>query len=380
MGECARLERRPLPRDLSKLRILLVHEWIYTWAGAERVLAELVELLPHAHLLAGIVTPDMRREHEIAARARETWVGALPGAHRGHRWFLPLHAAAFAGCDARDYDLIVSVSHAFGKLVRARTDATHVCYCLTPPRYLWDLQPTYDEMGTVTQRLALKTSAPILRAIDRYGAQNVSSFISISRYVADRVRRAYSRESTVVYPPVRSGSTSPQNGHRNGTFLLSLGRLVPYKRVDLAVRAAEELQVKLVVAGDGPERERLERMAGRHTEFVGQVSEQEASRLMSQASAFVFCAEEDFGIAPLEANSHGTPVVAYRRGAACETLREGETAVFFDTQSVTSVASAIGRCLGSSWDPDAMRHNASRFAPGRFREQMLESLGQAVAR
>jgi len=366
-------------RDLSELRVLLVHGWLYTWAGAERVLEELVALMPHADVLAGIVTSDMRESHEIARRARESWVGAIPGAHRRHRWFLPLHALAFSSFDAGDYDLIVSVSHGFEKMIRARKGATHACYCLSPPRYLWDLRETYDGMATFPERMALRSSGSLLRAIDRRGAAGVHHFVSISRHVAERVRRSYARDSGVVYPPVRSKPIAAGTPARNeNPFLLSLGRLVSYKRVDLAIRAAESLQIRLVVAGDGPERRRLERLAGKYTEFAGQVSEEEAARLLAGCSAFVFCAEEDFGIAPLEANAHGKPVVAFRRGAAAETLIEGETAAFFDRQDYRAVAAAIQRCLRTKWDTGVLEKNASRFAPMRFREGMRAELQRAV--
>lgn len=368
-----------MSRDLNDLRVLFVHQWLYTWAGAERVLEELVAVAPHADILSGIVTPDMRNAHDIARRARESWVGAIPGARTRHRWFLPLHAVAFSAFDARDYDLIVSVSHAFEKMIRARNGATHVCYCLSPPRYLWDLRETYAAMATLPQRLALRCAGPVLRAIDRRGAARVDHFVSISRHVADRVRRCYARESAVVYPPVRSKpATASMPRHDGEPFLLSLGRLVPYKRVDLAIRAAERLQIKLVVAGDGPERQRLEGLAGRYTEFVGQVSEEQAARLLAECSAFVFCGEEDFGIAPLEANAHGKPVVAYRRGAAAETLREAESAVFFDLQEVPAVAAAIERCLATKWDKGTLEKNAARFAPARFREEMRSALQRAL--
>lgn len=362
------------------MRVLLVHEWLYTWAGAERVLEQLAVMLPDGEIVCGVVAPEMRHRHAVAAKARETWVGRIPGARRLHRWFLPLHAAAFATLDTRGYDLVISISHSFEKSVRVSGRARHVCYCLSPPRYLWDLRHTYDAMSTFGQRLALRAAAAPLRAVDRWAARGVHQFVSISRHVADRVRRSYGMESAVVYPPVAAKPSSPPGLPIGspGAFLLSLGRLVPYKRVDLAVQAAERLQIPLVVAGDGPERGRLERIAGRYTQIVGEVTETEAARLLTQCTAFVFCGEEDFGIAPLEANAYGKPVVAYRRGAAPETLIEDETAVFFDRQDPVDVAEAIGKCLGKRWDPSVARANSERFAPSRFREQMLAQLERAM--
>ena len=370
--------------ELAGVRVLLVHEWLYTWAGAERCLDELLALMPHADVLAGIVTPAMRRSHEAARRARETWVGLIPGARVRHRWFLPMHALAFRMFDASKYDLVVSISHAFEKMVRRGAEGVHVSYCLTPPRYLWDQSAAHDELASPLQRIALAAGRPILRSVDRTGASGVDRFVSLSTAVAGRVRRSYGRDSAVVYPPVarKSGDlVVVQPGRRaREPFLLSLGRLVPYKRVDLAIAAAERIGIRLVVAGDGPERGRLQRMAGRHTEFVGAISDAEAGRLLDTCSAFVFCAEEDFGIAPVEANAHGAPVVAYGRGGARETTIDGETGVLFLAQTVDAVAAAIERCLATEWDDRVLTANAERFSPDKFREGMRAEIGAALAR
>lgn len=358
-------------RSLSQARVLLVHEWLYTWAGAERCLEELVAVVPQADVLVGIITREMRARHAIARRAVETWVGALPGAHSHHRWFLPLHALAFRTFDTSRYDLVISLSHAFEKAIRA-PNGRHLCYCLSPPRYLWDLHDTYTRHASWPQRVALRAATFPLRALDRLGAAGVDRFVCISRSVAGRVRRSYGRESDVVYPPVspKASTTTGGGGGARERFLLSLGRLVSYKRIDLAIAAAERLRMRLVVAGDGPERARLERLAGPHTEFVGVVSEDEAGRLLSTCAAFVFCGEEDFGIAPLEAHAHGAPVVAYARGGVAETMEHGSSAIFFHDQTEDAVVQAIEQCLKQTWDPALLKRNAARFSSGNFREGM----------
>lgn len=359
---------------LSRLRILIVHEWLYTRAGAERCLEQLLEIVPHADLLAGIVTPAMRRSYAPAARAMESWVGRLPWARTHHRWFLPAHALAFRGFDTSRYDLVISLSHAFEKTIRARRGARHLCYCFSPPRYLYDLRDAYAGRGSTPQRMALALARAPLRAIDRAGAAGVHRFVSISRTVADRVRRAYGRESDVVYPPVAVKAGAAPGPRED--FLLSLGRLVPYKRTDLAILAANQLGARLVVAGDGPELARLRAMAGPTVEFTGEVSEERAARLLSMCAAFVFCGEEDFGIAPLEANAHGAPVVGYARGGLAETMQDGVTGVMFQAQATDAVAAAIRACLGRQWDADALRRNAERFSPDRFRDRMRAILAQ----
>jgi glycosyltransferase involved in cell wall biosynthesis len=269
------------------------------------------------------------------------------------------------------------VSHAFEKAIRPRSrGGVHVCYCLSPPRYLWDMSRAHDRMAGPLQRMALRAARGPLRALDRRLARNVHHFVSLSRHVAGRVKRAYGRDSAVVYPPVALKPASA--AHERESFLFTMGRLVPYKRVDLAIGAAEKLGMRLVVAGDGPERARLQRIAGPNTQFLGAISETEAGKLLSTCRAFVFCAEEDFGIAPLEANAHGAPVVAYGAGAALETIRDGESGVFFHEQTSDSLAAAVRHCLDRRWDEAALRANAGRFTPERFDAGMRDALLSAV--
>lgn len=363
---------------LASLRVLVVHEWLYTWAGSERALEEILRVFPQADLLVGIVAPELRRTNAIAERAEETWVGRIPGARSHHRWFLPLHAVAFAMRDTRGYDLVISSSHAFEKAIPARGRTLHVSYCYSPPRYIWDLQPVYEKLGSIPARVALRVAAPVLRTFDRRFAAGVDHFVSISRTVAGRVRQHYGRPSDVVYPPVRPKPIPEQPAPLRAGYLLHLGRLVPYKRVDLAIQAAERLQMKLIVAGEGPERRSLEALAGRCTEFVGAVSEEEAGRLLAGCSAFVFCCEEDFGIAPVEANAHGAPVVYFDRGGAIETMIAGRTGIPCGAQTVDALVAAIEACLGRSWDGAILRENAARFGPERFRSEFAASVRGAL--
>jgi glycosyltransferase involved in cell wall biosynthesis len=369
-------EQRSAP-DLRGLRVLIAHDWLVAWAGSERCVDEMLRIFPDADLVAGVVAPSMRQFNAMTRRAEETWLARLPGARTHHRWFLPLEGLAFASLDTRKYDLIISSSHAFSKMVRRGPHAVHVCYCYSPPRYLWDLSATYRRDARGIQRLALVGALGGLRRMDRWSARGVDHFISISRYIADRVQRCYGRRADVVYPPV---TAKPWSGpmYPRENFILSLGRLVPYKRVDLIVQAAERLGVRLVVAGDGPDRSRLEALAGPHTEFVGAVSEEAAAKLFSTCAAFVFCAEEDFGIAPVEANAHGAPVVGFGRGGLLETMRPDVTAEFFYEQTVDAVADAIERTLSRSWQGAELRANAERFSPVAFRRDFIRSIEMAL--
>lgn len=369
----------PSPSDaLEGRRVLLVHDWLINWTGSERCVAELLEVFPNADLVVGVKSRSMAQFNDVGRRARETWLSRLPGARNHHRWFLPLEAAAFATLDTRGYDLIISSSHAFAKMVRPVGDAVHVCYCHSPPRYLWDLKDSYQQAARGLQRIAFSSAAGVLRRVDLASVKRVDHFIANSRYIADRIWRCYGRRSDVVYPPVASKPLPDSCGNR-GDFLLSLSRLVPYKRVDLAIQAAERSGIRLIVAGDGPERPKLEAMAGSHTEFVGAVSEEKAGQLLSTCAAFMFCAEEDFGIAPVEANAHGAPVVGYGRGGLLETMLPGVTAEFFEEQTVDSVSAAIQRALSHSWDTEALQSNAKRFSSENFRRGIIASIGAALS-
>ncbi|HEY0994974.1 MAG TPA: glycosyltransferase [Gemmatimonadaceae bacterium] len=364
-------------------RVLIVHEWLVAWAGSERVVEQLLAAFPGADLVAGVVAPAMRNFNGVTRRARESWLGKLPGARAHHRWFLPLHPLAFASVDTRGYDLVISSSHAFAKAVRVHPPAVHVCMCYSPPRYLWGLQDQYRG-GGAAQSLGLTVMGPALRAVDRRAARGVDHFIAISDFVRERIARAYGRESEVIHPPVSPRAVEARRGAARGDYLLTLGRLVPYKRVELAIAAAALAGMKLVVAGDGPERGRLEAIAGPGVEFRGEVSEREAGELLEGCRAFVFCAEEDYGIAPIEANAHGAPVVGFARGGLLETMVPGVTAEFFDRQEPEAVAEALRRAMARGWDDAALRGNAARFAPAAYRERVriacLGALGRGTAR
>lgn len=354
------------------MRVLIAHDWLVAWAGAERCVEQMLEVFPNATLVSALVHPAVRNHNLVTRRARETWMARVPGAYGAHRWMLPLEGVAFRTLPTDGYDLVVSSSHAFAKMVRAPAGRRHISYCYTPPRYLWDLYQEHKRSARRLERMALVAGAAPLRWWDLRAARRVDHFISISRCVAERIRRWYGRESVVVYPPV-SPKPGPAGLQRSG-FLLTLGRLVPYKRVDLAIRAAEVLRKPLVIAGDGPERARLEALAGPHTTFLGPVSESRAGELLETCDLFVFCAEEDFGIAPVEANAHGAPVVAYGRGAALETLVAGDTAEFFNEQTVEALTAAIRRATSRPWDHARIRTNARRFAPEEFQRVFREAV------
>ena len=361
------------------LRVLIAHDWIMSWAGSERCVEQMLQIFPESDLVVGVCTPSMRQLNDVCRQARETWLSRVPGSHKHYQWFVPLEAAAFWFFDTSHYDLVISSSHAFAKAIRPSRHGLHLGYCHSPPRYVWDLYDTYASRTTVLRRAALRIGRLPLQILDRACADHVTHFVANSNYVAQRIERVYGRSARIVYPPVDLKVRSRSKlDIRRDDFLLYLGRLVPYKRLEILIQAARLINRRVVIAGDGPDRERLARIAGRQVEFLGTVSEKDGAELLDTCAAFVFCGEEDFGIGPVEANAHGAPVVAFRGGGVLETMIEGVTATFFDQATPESLAAAVRNALEKSWDVTALQTNALRFTPARFRAGFSEAIAAAL--
>jgi len=276
--------------------------------------------------------------------------------------------------DLSGYDLVLSSSHAFAKAVRRPPGARHVCYCHTPPRYLWDLNRDYR------RGLSSALRGPVLswlRREDLRAAAGVDAFVANSRFVADRIGRTYGREATVVHPPV--DVLVPERPAAAPLHWLAGGRLVAYKRIDRAVDAANRRNLPLVVFGDGPERRRLERRAGPTVRFVGRVGNRLLSDLFRTAHAYLFPGVEDFGILPVEAQAHGTPVVALGEGGVRETVVDGVTGVLYGEDSPEALLEAIDRFEGGRWDPEACRAQARRFGRDVFERDLSRTLVRLLA-
>lgn len=367
-----------IPAALRHLKVLLVHDWMLGWWGSERVVEQILRVFPHAHLASAIVDRSIASRHLPGVPLRELWMGKLPGARRWYQWSLPLEALAFGTLPSGDYDLVISSSHALAKAVRPGRLGIHLCYCHSPPRYLWDQFRHYYDRSSVVRRLALHWARAPLQRLDRATARRVTHFVTNSRFVARRVAGAYGRTARVIHPPVEAKHGNGRTSGARGDFLLYLGRLVPYKRVDLIVEAARRLGVRTVIAGEGPELGRLRAMAPANVEFAGRVPDADAAALLAGCAAFVFCAEEDFGIAPVEANAHGAPVVALRAGGIVESMRDGETGTLFDEPTVDALCAAVRRTLQRGWDEHVLRLNAARFGASRFRTEFARAVADAI--
>lgn len=358
------------------MRVAIVHDWMSNVGGGGRVLAEIHRLFPDAPVYTAVSDPDTlppeMREWDI----RPSFLQRVPFARKRYQAFLPLMPLAFEQFDLREYDLVISSSSACAKGVITRPDAVHICYCHTPCRYIWDLYHDYTE-GMRTRAL-IAPVAHWLRVWDRVSADRVDHFVANSLEVAGRIRKHYRRDSELVYPPVDVERVRP-NGLPAEDFYLVVSRLVPYKRVDLAVEAANRTGRRLVVAGGGPELRRLQAMAGPTVEFVGRVSDAEVADLMARCRAFLFPGFEDFGIAPVEAQAAGRPVVAFARGGALETVVPGVTGVFFEEQAADALIGALEEFEGQQFDPAACRRNAERFSSDEFARRFSAFVDAALA-
>jgi glycosyltransferase involved in cell wall biosynthesis len=369
------------------MRVAIVHDWLVTYAGSERVLAEMLVCFPQADVFSVLdALPVSERAFLGGRQVHTSFVQKLPGAKRRHRAYLPLMPLAVEQFDLSAYDLVISSSHAVAKGVLTGPDQLHVCMCYTPMRYAWDLQHQYLResgmsgglRGAVTRYLLHR-----LRLWDHRSAAGVDQFIAISHYIGRRIDKAYRRSSTVIYPPVNVDAF-PCQAHKED-FYLAASRLVPYKQMPMIMAAFKRMpERRLIVIGDGPDAQRCRDLAGSNIRFLGHQSTEVLRDHMQRAKAFVFAAEEDFGITPLEAQACGTPVIAYARGAAKETLRgpshAAPSAVFFQQQTPEAVVDAVLRFEGGEGDairPEACRSNAMRFAPPRFRQELMACIQQA---
>ncbi|MDQ6619126.1 MAG: glycosyltransferase [Pseudomonadota bacterium] len=364
----------------------IVHDWLDTWRGGESALAEICGLFPDADLYALVdFMSDEDRKRLNGRRASTTFLQHLPFARRHFRALLPLFPRAIESLDMSSFDVIISSSHAVAKGVRTRADQLHICYCYTPMRYAWDLREQYlEQTGLVrgVRGLAAKHVLDRLRVWDERTAHRVTEFIAISHHVADRIRRCYGRTSTVIYPPV---TLRPTIAPDRGPVYVTVSQLVPYKRVDLIVAAFAQLPDReLVVIGEGPERSRIQATASSNVRLLGRIPDDERDAWLSQARAFVFAAEEDFGIAPLEAQAMGTPVIAFRKGGSLETINDLDspepTGVLFEAQTAAGIVEAIHTFEANRdrIDPDACRRNAARFAAPRFRREFMEFVDERL--
>lgn len=351
--------------------IALIHDWLNQLGGAEDVLGCLVDLFPGAPIYTSIYWRDRMPAAYRGWPIRVSFMDRLPGVYQNHQPYLPLYPLAFERFNLSGFDLVLSNKSGFCHGVRPAPGAVHVCYCLTPTRYVWDFDAYAGREGLpLAVRLALRPLLGWLRRWDYAAAQRVDRFVAISTEVQKRIARYYGRESEIIYPPVDTARFSASAPAAPGGYYLSLGRLIPYKRVDLAVQACTALKRPLLVAGDGRDRARLERLAGPTVKFLGRVPDADVPALLAGCRALIFPGLEDFGIAPVQALAAGRPVIALAGGGALDSVQDGANGVLFPQPAVDDLCDAIERLERLTFDPPALRRSAERFDLGRFEEQL----------
>jgi glycosyltransferase involved in cell wall biosynthesis len=363
-------------REISNVRLALVHDWLNQLGGAEDVLRELVSMAPRAPVYTSIYWRAGMPDYYQAWDIRTSWMDRIPGIYHRHQPYLPLYPIAFSGMELSGYDAVVSNKSGFCHGIRTG-DAVHICYCLTPTRYVWDFDSyaAHEALPSIA-RIAIRPLITALRRWDYQAAQRVTHFVAISSEVQARIRRHYGRKSVVIPPPVNTAAFSrdrrgaPEFGGLPAGYYLIVSRLVPYRRIDLAVEAFNQLGLPLVIAGDGRDRARLQALAGPNVRFLGRVPDEYLAKLFAGCRAYVLPGVEDFGIAPVQAQAAGRPVVAYGAGGALDTVTGGETGVFFVEQTPEALAAVVSTFDPEDVDPGACRANAERFSKDRFAERL----------
>lgn len=378
----------PGASKLPALRVALCHYWFNGYGGGERVVEAIAEIFPQAHFFS-LIAGESHALPAVRGRLTTSFVDRIPGAARWHRHFLPLYPFALEQFDFSDFDLVISSESGPAKGIITPPQTCHICYCHSPMRYIWDMYHQSRKSMNPLTRAIFSATAHYMRLWDVSTAARVDYFAANSRYVAGRIRKYYRRESTVIHPPVNvsSGYIAPNVED----YYLVVSRFVPYKRVEVTIEACNRLRRRLRIVGDGPEYKALRNLAGPTVEFLGRLDESALHEIYAHCRALLFPGEEDFGIVPVEAQSHGRPVIAYGRGGALETvtadLSDGDdpascTGVFFLESTADSLCDAIQRFerIESRFRPRFIRNSVERFSLERFKGEfatfVLDKMGE----
>lgn len=365
------------------MKVAIVHDWLTTWAGAEKALAELLACYPEAELFTVVNFLDDQHIPSLEDRTIHTsFIQRLPGARRHYRRYMPLMPLAVEQFDLKGFELVISSSHAVAKGVITDPEAYHVCYCYSPMRYAWDMQHQYLRQSGHARGLMsaiMRWQLHRLRQWDYLSAQRVDHFIAISRYIERRIGKCYRRDSDVIYPPVSIEKF--RHDRPRDDFYLAASRMVPYKRIDLVIEAFNRMPEKrLIVIGDGPDYKRLAALAGDNVTLLGYQPDEVLVDHLERTRAFVFMAEEDFGILPVEAQAAGAPVIGYGVGGTAETVIHGETGLLTSEQSIEALQESVATFehvrLSSAevFSAARCREQASRFARNRFQAEFSASV------
>jgi glycosyltransferase involved in cell wall biosynthesis len=353
------------------VKVAIVHDALNQYGGAEKVLEELHAVFPDAPVFCPVYLPKVLPAAFATWDIRPSWMSRLPGANRYHRSIFPIYPYAMHDINLDGFDVVLTSSFNFAHNVVAAPGACHICYCHSPSRFLWDFHGyARRERFSAFKRALVVPFLPHLRTQDAVSARLVDGWIATSRVVQQRIRKIYGRRSTIIPPPIDPSQYHVEPNH-DGYFLL-LMRLVAWKRADLVIEACNQLSLPLVVAGDGRELARLQRLAGPTVRFVGRVDGAQKAELFAKCAAFVLPAVEDFGITPLEAMASGRPVIAVAEGGALDTVIPGITGEFFAEQTADSLASVLRVFDPDAYEPQVIRRHAETFGADRFRARIRD--------
>jgi glycosyltransferase involved in cell wall biosynthesis len=380
------------PTQLNGIRVAIVHHWLISRAGGERVLDAIASIFPTADVFTLFLDKQKLPPSLHKRKITTSFLDKIPIAQKAHRHFLPFYPLAVEMLDLSGYDLVISSDSGPMKGVLTDPHSKHICYCHSPMRYLWDGHSEYRRGMSPLAQTIFGITSHYVRNWDYAAAQRVDHFIANSHYVAGRIRKYYRRESTVIHPPINTSQSYLACKHAN--YYLAVGRLVAYKRTDILINACSKLGRKLVIVGDGPERRKLERHSPKNVEFLGELADSELGKVYAQCRALLFAADEDFGMVPLEAQSYGRPVIAFGKGGSLETVigtytpideqrAAGDpamTGVFFEEQTVDSLARGIlaFESCEEMFLPHRIQSHARRFDTSIFLGRMREYINSVL--
>ncbi len=354
----------------DKLNIAIAHDYLNQMGGAEKCVLVMHDIFPDAPIYTSLFEPDLVSPRFSEMDVRPSFMQKLPFMKKHFRYALALYPYAFETFDMEPYEVVLSSSSAFAKGVITGPGTCHICYCYTPMRFAWNYHYFIkrEHAGGMARRVLPAIMTP-MRVWDQASAQRVDYFIAISNVVAERIRKFYRRESEIIYPPADTARLVPAKDGV-GDYFLVVSRLIPYKRIDIAVEAFNQTGLPLKIIGDGREGDRLRAMAKKNIEFLGWVGDEEVRHHFAHCKAFIFTGEEDFGITPVEAQACGRPVIAYGAGGALETIIDGETGMLFPRQTPECLAEALERFDDRKYDPDRIRQHALQFDVEIFKRKL----------
>ena len=364
------------------MKLAIVHEWLNTYRGAERMLVEILKLYPQADLHALIHNRENLRNTPLEGRQVKTsFLQKIPRVEHLYRGLLPIMPLAIEHMDVHQYDVVLSISHAVSHGIKTHKQQTHIAYVCTPMRYAWHLQDDYLHLHHLDKPIigsAARLTLGLMRRWDAASSARADHLLAISNWTAQKIRQVWGRESEVIHPPVDVNRFKP--AIKRDAFYLHVSHLVPYKMTAEIVRAFNELKLPLVIIGDGPELPNLQKLAKENVKLLGHQTDDVIADFMNKAKAFVYMAVEDFGIVMVEAQAAGCPVIAYAKGGAAEIVRDGETGLLFEEQSARGLSRAIQQFEEIKMKSEAAHQNAVRFSSKRFEVEFLNYMNKVIAK